>query len=184
MPQLTSVTIADDGATFQVKGVFNSANKEYYFNKADVRISGNPDLDTIYIHDESEAYTVSFTFSDVTSPVLADYDALIAFVQNLLDTGGGSVSVNSPSVMGDGSKVVAIAGTAEALAASTECKNVAIVAKSTNTGKIYVGGSGVSSSTGFPLEADEWRELQIDDLAKVFIDADNDGEGVTYDYQA
>ena len=186
MPKYTSVTIADSGTTFLVAGTFNGASKEIYFNKQDSRVSGNPDLDTIYIHDESNSATVSIEFADVVSPVLANYAALITFVEGLYDTGGTAVVVSNltPTSMGDGSKDVAVAGTAEPLAAiSTEIKNIAIVAKSTNTGKIYVGGSGVSSSSGFPLDADEWREFRIDDLNKVYIDSDVNGEGVTFDYQ-
>lgn len=57
---------------------------------------------------------------------------------------------------------------------------LAVRAAGGNTGNIYVGDSGVSSSNGFVLGAGESVSMPIDDVSKVHIDSDNDGEGVSW----
>jgi len=94
------------------------------------------------------------------------------------------VNILPYSIMGNGSKDVATAGSSEALAASTSIKSVTIRAKSSNTGLIYVGSSSVSSSNGFQLSADETVSLDLDNLSKIYLDCDSDGDGVTYIYLA
>lgn len=97
-------------------------------------------------------------------------------------TGGGAI----PATVGDGRKVVAAAGTAEALATTTAIKSVVVTAETDNTGIIAVGGSGVvaalATRRGTPLSAGESIALDIDDLADVFIDSTVNGDGVTYTY--
>lgn len=52
-----------------------------------------------------------------------------------------------------------------------------------NAGNIYVGGSNVSSANGFVLAAgEETPPLNVDNLTDVYIDADNNGEGISYIY--
>lgn len=95
----------------------------------------------------------------------------------------GKVDINSepvPSTIYNGKKTVTTAGTAEALADSTPVKSVVIKALYSNTGKVYVGDSSVSSSNGFELEAGDAIAIEIDNLNKIYIDADNSGEGVSY----
>ena len=90
------------------------------------------------------------------------------------------------TVLLSGQKLVATAGTAEALVASTRrVKRVQIVALSSNTKPVCVGGSDVASTTngGLPasgpisLEAEGWM-----DLKDIYVDADVDvdGEGVDF----
>ena len=90
------------------------------------------------------------------------------------------------STIGDGRKVVAAAGTAEALAASTACEKVDIQAELDNTGVIVVGGSTVVATAatrrGIALRAGDSYCLEVDNLADVYIDAEVNGEGVTYTY--
>lgn len=83
-----------------------------------------------------------------------------------------------------GDKAVTAAGTAEALAASRRVRSVTIVAKDSNTGRVYVGGSDVDSSVNRGLQAGDalihasasgWL-----DLADIYVDADVSGEGVDY----
>ena len=84
-----------------------------------------------------------------------------------------------------GQKDVTTAGTAEQLP-DVEIPNgfaVVIKAKSTNTGRIYIGNSKANAedhSVAFSLGANEWVELKITNLNLVWIDADVDGEGVEY----
>lgn len=92
------------------------------------------------------------------------------------------------TVIGDGRKTIASAGTREALAASTTVKEVTITALAGNTGTVVVGGSTVvaSASTrrGVPLAAGASITLAIDDLADIYLDVTTSGEGVSYLYLA
>jgi len=90
------------------------------------------------------------------------------------------------SVVGEGRKVVAAAGTAVALASDTQCQKVDIQAELDNVGVICVGGSGVIAAAatreGIALEKKETYSLEIDNLSKVYIDSEQNGEGVTFTY--
>ena len=81
-----------------------------------------------------------------------------------------------------GEKTVTSAGTAEPIfAAKTLGKGVVLVAKSANTGQVYVGGSDVASTTNDGLDAGESLPISSSkrwDLAELFIDVDVDGDGV------
>ena len=95
-------------------------------------------------------------------------------------------TTHSQSAIGEGRKVVSVIGTAEALAASTPCRKVLIIAEMNNAGVITVGGAGVvgdlATREGSPLEAGDWIELEIDNLIKVFLDTTVAGDGVTFIY--
>lgn len=95
---------------------------------------------------------------------------------------GDSLSVDLIALtgVGNGRKTIGSSGTSEELSVSTIIRSVTIKALSTNTGNVYVGGSAVSSANGFPLEAKGSVSLDIDDLNDVFIDVDNNGEGVSF----
>lgn len=80
----------------------------------------------------------------------------------------------------NGQKTVTTAGTQVVLAASQAVKSVTVKALSTNTGLIFVGATGVSSSNGYVLSARESISLDISNLATVFINSSLDGEGVSY----
>jgi hypothetical protein len=88
--------------------------------------------------------------------------------------------------IGHGVKVVTTAGTDVALAASTACKRVTIQAQTDNTSLIAVGGSGVDATvatgTGVVLNPGDTFELEIDNLADVYIDSLVNGEGVRFTY--
>lgn len=88
--------------------------------------------------------------------------------------------------IGDGRKVVTTAGTALALATSTPCKKISITAETDNTGIIVVGGSTVvaalATRRGTPLNAGDSYEVDIDDLADVYLDTTVSGDGVTFTY--
>lgn len=77
-------------------------------------------------------------------------------------------------------KTVAGAGSAEALAGSTAIRSVTVRALLNNVGTIYVGDSSVSSSNGFELGAGDSVDLDVDNLNKIFLDTDTNGEGVSY----
>jgi len=86
-------------------------------------------------------------------------------------------------VLYGGTKTVTSAGTAEALATHKETTWVKIQALASNTGYIWVGNSDVkndASGGGVFLTAGEAVSIEIDDLAKVYIDSNVNGEGVVY----
>ena len=94
-----------------------------------------------------------------------------------------SVAQAAPSGIVAGAKTVTTAGTAVQLAASaTACKRIIMTAEDDNTGKIYYGGSSVSSSLGDYLFAAQKVTIEIDDVSKVYIDADQDTDGVKFTY--
>lgn len=88
--------------------------------------------------------------------------------------------------IGHGVTTVTTAGTDVALAASTACKKVTIQAQTDNTSAIAVGASGVDATiatgTGILLFPGDSFELEIDNLADIFIDSLVNGEGVRYVY--
>ena len=90
---------------------------------------------------------------------------------------------NSPALLAS-EKTVASAGTAEALVgASQRVLSLTVVAKTSNTGRVYIGGSDVTSSTNDGLEPGDVMTISAEnwlDLNDIYIDADNDGEGVDF----
>lgn len=88
--------------------------------------------------------------------------------------------------IGHGVKTVTTAGTDVALAASTACKRVTIQAQTDNTSLIAVGATGVDATiatgTGVVLYPGDVFELEIDNLADIYIDSLVNGEGVRYTY--
>lgn len=93
-----------------------------------------------------------------------------------------SVNLNPATIVGNGKTTVTTAGTSVVLASSTSIVSVTVRALSSNTNKIYVGSSSVSSTNGFQLSPQETVSLDINNLNKVYIDADTNGEGVTWIY--
>jgi hypothetical protein len=96
---------------------------------------------------------------------------------------------NPATSIGQGRKTVAAAGTEEPLvAASVAIRSLVVTAETDNTNPVTVGGNGVvgalATRQGTPLAAGESISLDIDDLAKVYVDVITNGEGVTYTYTA
>lgn len=65
---------------------------------------------------------------------------------------------------------------------SNPCKSVTIKAKVDNSGVIYVGGSGVTSSNGFILSAGDTLSMDINNTNLIYLDCSvsNDGVSVIY----
>ena len=93
-------------------------------------------------------------------------------------------SPTPPSGINNGSKAVATAGTAETLVAgSTTCKKVWIWAKDGNTGtRVYFGGATVSSTSGAVIYKGGVSVVEIDNVQKIYIDVDSNGDGVQFTY--
>lgn len=107
-----------------------------------------------------------------------------SYAQQLAVSGASSVSISSitlPSTVYNDKQTVAAAGTAEALAGSqTVISGAHVKALIGNTGLVFVGDSGVSSANGYELDPGESVFVEIDDLAKIYVDSAVNGEGVTY----
>ena len=90
---------------------------------------------------------------------------------------------NSPTLL-TSEKTVTAAGTAEALSAATQrVSSLTVVAKTGNTGQVYIGGSDVASTTNDGLAPGDALEISAEswlDLNDVYIDVDTNGEGVDF----
>ena len=93
-------------------------------------------------------------------------------------------------IVGTGAQTVAAAGTAIALSATKlNVYSASIVANSGNTNNIYIGDSTVDKATNKSIPLGPGGVLPITaqagyniNLAKIFIDADTNGNGVTFMY--
>ena len=82
-----------------------------------------------------------------------------------------------------GKKTVTSAGTAEAVATGQMVNEVLLIALSTNTGRLFYGGSDVDSSTQEGLVAGASVTITSRkpfDIALLFIDVAVSGEGVDF----
>lgn len=123
------------------------------------------------------------TNNDVTVTGTVDLGATDNAV---LDTIAASVAAGNITGIGQGVTTVTTAGTDVVLASSTSCKRVVIQAQTDNTSIIAVGASGVDATvatgTGVVLYPGDTFELDIDNLADIYIDSLVNGEGVRYTY--
>ena len=93
----------------------------------------------------------------------------------------GKLRVSLPAAVYSGQKTVTTAGTRVPLATSqTLTSGVYIKALARNTCDIFVGPATVAAATGFVLAAGDLVYIEIADLATVYIDAAEDGDGVSY----
>jgi len=102
---------------------------------------------------------------------------------------GGSSSANQlllidaleiPTTIVDGSKDIAVTGTAIALGTTKTIKYAEVTAKIGNVGTVWVGGSGIGNGTnGTPLLPGESKPVYINNLAKIFVNG-ADTDGVTF----
>ena len=108
------------------------------------------------------ALDVNITGSSSGHTTIASYqnDAVGTSAENL--NGGSDVGGN-----GDASS-------------SISCKHIDIMPAIGNTGIIYVGGNGVTTSTGIALYAGDVYSLDIDDVNNIFVLATQDGENVQF----
>ena len=89
---------------------------------------------------------------------------------------------NSPTLVSS-EKTVTASGTAEALSSSRRVKSVTVVAKTGNTGQVYVGGSDVAITTNDGLTPGDALEVGSEewlDLNDIYVDVDTNGEGVDF----
>lgn len=104
----------------------------------------------------------------------AKQDEIVSAIEN-------SGSVATPDTIRNGKKTVSTPGTAVAIV-STNTPVVAVVVQALagNTGLVYIGDSSVDSTNGMELQAGQATGIAIDDLSKVYVDADDADDGVSF----
>lgn len=125
--------------------------------------------------------------SAVTQPVSGTVTANLSATDNaVLDSIDTSTASSYITGIGHGVTTVTTAGTDVALAASTACKRVTIQAQTDNTSAVAIGATGVDATiatgNGILLYPGDVFELDIDNLADIFVDSLVNGEGVRYVY--
>ena len=89
---------------------------------------------------------------------------------------------NAPTML-ISEKTVTAAGTAVALHAGQRVKSVTIVAKTSNTGQVYVGGSDVASSTNDGMAPGDALSIPSENwlaLSDLYVDSEVTGDGVDF----
>lgn len=195
--QVTNFNMVYDGTTWdRLRGTSADGMLVNLGTNNDVVVSGTVDLgatDNAVL--DAIAASVAAIDTDTTT-IIGHVDGIEALLTTIdADTGNIDTSLNNVETytlskyitgIGHGVKTVTTAGTDEALAGSTACKKVVIQAQTDNTGVIAVGATGVDATiatgTGIILYPGDVYELEIDNLADVFIDSSVNGEGVRYNY--
>ena len=94
-----------------------------------------------------------------------------------------AISNKAPTFLSS-EKTVASTATAEALASAAQrVRSVTVLAKLGNSGKVYLGGSDVTTSTNDGLDPGDVVTIPAEnwlDLKDIFIDVDTNGEGVDF----
>ena len=88
---------------------------------------------------------------------------------------------DSPKFIYSGQTNAPTANTAVKLVTQPKIVDGVIVqAMSTNTGIVFVGGKGVTTSTGFELQPGQATSIAIDNLEKVYIVGDQNNQKVCF----
>jgi hypothetical protein len=104
-------------------------------------------------------------------------------VQEALPTGTnsiGKVTINSATTAYSGQKNVTTAGSHLVLGTTQAIVSITVTAKPTNTGNIFVGPDGVTSTTGLILQPGDSVSLDVSNVTAVYIDSAVSGEGVSW----
>jgi len=146
------------------------------------------DIVTIIQIDNTGAVIETYSRDDVVMSVTTNVITVSGAVFAATDTFVIYTNINrmtseeTPTIIHNGVKSVTTAGTAVALGASIGIVSVTIVANNLNTGNIYVGGASVTAVNGYPIGANDQVPIPINNLSKVYINSDVDGEGVSFIY--
>tara|TARA_Y100000310_G_scaffold304291_1_gene343290 strand:- start:1440 stop:1868 length:429 start_codon:yes stop_codon:yes gene_type:complete len=112
-----------------------------------------------------------------------DVNAAITIASDTIDI--GDVEIKGHTGIGHGSNLTISNSTSEQLVvSSTPCKHVDIQAATGNVGYIAVGDDGVDEgiNTGIRLNPGDIYSIDIDNLNKIYLLSEFDGENVTYTY--
>jgi len=93
------------------------------------------------------------------------------------------MSLGNRSSITTGEKTVTVAGVAEQLpdVEVPEGFAVSIIAKYTNVGRIFYGGTKLEAEAHTAnLDVEDYETFYVTNLNKIWVDAENDGEGINY----
>ncbi len=93
----------------------------------------------------------------------------------------GDVHIKGHASIGHGSNTD-VDTSAEVLTSSTACKHVDIMATIGNSGIIYVGGSGVSATTGVALYPGDVYSIDIENLNLIYVIGSANNQAVQFTY--
>jgi len=103
----------------------------------------------------------------------------VSNVSNLLTSTNDILSNNLTPPTTGGTAQITVGKTPTALGGNTPIKSVIIRADSSNTDKIWLGfDNTVDDTKGFPLAHDEYIEIVIDNLSKIYVMSPTDGQKV------
>ena len=88
---------------------------------------------------------------------------------------GLAIQVDIPTTIAHALVTVTTAGTRVQIA-TNNAKSITVKATVANTGIIYVGNSGVTSSNGFPLASGDTVSIDISNTYVVWVDSSVSGE--------
>jgi len=95
----------------------------------------------------------------------------------------GDVEVKGHSSLDEGNNATISSSSATQLTgSSTPCKHVDVMAAIANTGIIYIGGAGVTASTGIALYAGDVYSLDIENVNLLYAIASVNNEDVQWVY--
>ncbi len=99
----------------------------------------------------------------------------------VLDFSAGSPDATAASytIVGQGHKT-GTHGTPTAIGSSLACASVVVRANPGNTGHVWVGKSGVTTSDGFDLSPGNRVAFDVGNVSQVFFDVDTTSDGVTW----
>lgn len=114
--------------------------------------------------------------------------SLLEELSSCCDTGNGflaDIETNTTAVVpsfahGQNTDIDSSADEQIVVGSNPAVKGVIVKALPGNTGIVYVGLTGVTTITGFPLEAGETVTIPVDDANKVYARADADNQGVAW----
>jgi len=126
------------------------------------------------------AEMIKFKDSDGKVKYVGNYGSIFKPLPTTGSGGGGGGS-STPTTIYNNHVNVSTAGTRVQLTStSTTIQRVTIKANEDNVGNIFVGNSNVDSSNGIVISAGESVDIMIDNLNKVYIDSETDGDGISY----
>ena len=92
----------------------------------------------------------------------------------------GSVAVNSPNPSTVIANSYTVSTSVVALPSVSLTNGVVLMATSSNTGTVYVGGSTITSSTGFPLAAGQSVYYAVSNLSAIYVLGTNTSDTLKY----
>ena len=146
--------------------------------KQDTQITKLTSIDTELTTQGTELTGQGVTLDSIKTALELIDNAISGSEMQVDIVSSGDMSI--PTGLGHGT--VNVTGSPAAIAGATTCKYVVIRAKDDNTGVVSVGGTGVSTGSGYFLNAGDSITLWIDDLAEVFVISTVTGDDVDYTY--